>query len=108
MTISRQAFVNRVTHTHDPETSEEAAETVYDHLTDIQSEVLSAFCIAGAKGLTDFELAARFPNCSYSTYRTRRCELRDKGHIVDSGQRKTLKGNRRHVVWVLATFAKDQ
>lgn len=92
-------------HSHDPETSREAIESIADRLTSLQGAVLDALREAGPTGLADFQLAALFPQASYSTYRTRRGELVKQGLVRDTGRRTFRLGSpRRHVVWALAEF----
>lgn len=94
-------------HAHGPETSREAVESIEDQLGPIQQEVLKAFEEAGENGLADFQLADIYPHRAYSTYRSRRVELMQKGILVDTGRRIVNLGNRRHVVWALAKFYPD-
>ena len=74
------------------EASAEAYEKIKSELSYLQCQVLAACRRLGS--FTDFELVALFPGRAYSTIRTRRGELVEKGLI-----RKTDKRRDRATVW---------
>lgn len=88
----------RLHHRRDPDTSRQAAQSILGALTEIQQRVLD-YARDHPEGFTDADLGAAFPGASYSTYRTRRGELVEKGLIVDTGQRVKLPSGRGAVVW---------
>lgn len=72
----------------DPRTSHDAARRVRDgRLSQTQQRVLAALSGAGARGLTDAELAAlpAFADLRESTARKRRVELYQAGYVMPSG-----------------------
>jgi len=74
----------------DPPTSREAATQLTPHLSALQFRVLWALCKLHQRtkqGATDGELERLpdFTDCKFSTVRKRRAELRDKGHVAESG-----------------------
>ncbi len=83
----------------DRATSKEAGDAASRRTTEIQMAVLEYAVSRGDTGFTDRDLAVYFGNGG-STYRTRRSELTEKGHIVDTGLTRTYEGgNRRHTIW---------
>lgn len=90
----------------DPETSLEAAKSVSDRVSQLQQEVLAYATKVGPDGFTDIEMNFHFRHTG-STYRTRRSELVEAGKIVDSTNRRTYSGGRRHIVWCLAEHLKE-
>lgn len=93
----------RMARTTDRRTAKAAAERLRagQRLSETQARVLAALAQAGARGLTDAELAAlpAFRDCRESTARKRRCELYAAGHVVPAGVRD------RQTVWVAARTA---
>ena len=84
----------------DPDTSQEAAESISPRLRELQKLVLD-FAACQPDGFTDIDLNRHFDTHS-STYRTRRAELVAKGHIRDSGERRAYGPDgtgRRHIIW---------
>ena len=81
----------------DPNTSKQAAESIYSSLPKIQKEVL-LYAIGQDFGFTDEEMNEHFQTYK-STYRSRRAELVNKGLIVDSG----LVRNKM-TVWILKEY----
>lgn len=72
----------------DPRTSHDAASRVrHGRLSQTQQRVLAALAGAGARGLTDAELAAlpAFADLRESTARKRRVELYQAGLVMPSG-----------------------
>lgn len=85
----------------DPETSQQAAESIdAKRLRESQEEVLATFHRLGP--MTDQELVARYTGLAQSTsgLRTRRHELVEKGLLRDSGLRRKLESGRLAVVWM--------
>lgn len=80
--------IRKMVRTDDPRTSHDAARRVRDgRLSNTQARVLAALAGAGARGLTDAELAAlpAFADLRESTARKRRVELYQAGYIMPSG-----------------------
>jgi hypothetical protein len=78
----------QMTRAADPVTSHSAASRVrHGALSTTQYLVLGAIRLAGARGLTDAELAALpiFRHLRESTARKRRCELAAAGYVIHSG-----------------------
>ncbi|RYD66024.1 MAG: hypothetical protein EOP83_06005 [Verrucomicrobiaceae bacterium] len=93
----------------DPSTSHEAASAILKDRTAIQRRVMEEFDKAGAYGLTDYELEDRCGSHN-STFRTRRAELVDLGHVRDSGKKRVHRelNNRQRVVWVAVPRKPEQ
>jgi hypothetical protein len=75
-----------------------------DHLGRQLQEVLVYLRQRGRQGATDAEISRNLKIRGDSS-RARRCELRDAGHVVDSGERRNTDAGRSAVVWILAIFA---
>jgi hypothetical protein len=82
----------------DPETSEQAAESIGLDLPVIQAQVYAYAKYRGEQGFTDDEMNEFFQTTK-STYRSRRATLVQKGYIVDSGTRVFNDSNRSVIVW---------
>lgn len=83
------------------DTSRKAAEEIAPKQSRLQAMVLSAVRAAGARGLTPDEAAATL-DLSILTVRPRFTELKLKGLIRDSGQRR-LNGNfKSAIAWIAA------
>ena len=85
----------------DPPTSRDAADRLRRTgvLSATQALVLNAITEAGARGLTDYELAAlpQFTKYRESTARKRRCELASASYVFPAGVRD------RQTIWVAAS-----
>lgn len=80
------------------DTSIEAAESI--DVTKLEGMVLNAIQSAGAKGMTQTELLAKFPGYSYSSITARPSALKRKGLIADSGLRRPSANGRNQAVLV--------
>lgn len=92
-----QYAVNKLTRRDNPETSYQAANRVFPHLSNIQERVL-VFIKNCPQGVTDLEISLYFED-DRSTYRTRRAELVAIGRVKDSGRTIKQAGSQR-TVWV--------
>lgn len=91
-----QYALNKLTRRDSPETSRQAANRVFPHLSNIQERVL-VFIKNCPQGVTDLEISIYFED-DRSTYRTRRAELVAMGRIRNSGRTIKQAGSRR-TVW---------
>ena len=82
----------------DPETAHIAAQYVRGKLPQLERVVLTAFRDAGGDGLTGDELS-RATGIFRHTCCPRIAPLCRKGFLVDSGERRTGRSNRKQVVW---------
>lgn len=80
------------------ETSVEAAESLAPKLGRLQRLTLEAIRLAGPHGHTADELAAAL-QMDRRTVQPRTSELRRKGAIQDSGQRRRNASGKRAIVW---------
>lgn len=85
------------------ETSVAAADALMPKLGRLQSLVLGAIAGAGERGLTADECCDVLELDRW-TVQPRTSELRAKGKIRDSGQRRPNKTGKRAIVWVYATL----
>lgn len=85
-------------HQKHSDTSKAAAKSMVVDQTAARQKVLDAIKKAGAFGATDEELTG-IP-MGANTVRPRRCELKDRGLVVDSGLRRKGKSGRKFTVWV--------
>lgn len=83
------------------ETSIAAADALAPRLGRLQRLARSAICDAGLQGLTADELAARLDMDRWSI-QPRTSELKRKGLIRDSGQRRLNCTGKAAIVWVAA------
>lgn len=83
------------------ETSIAAAEALAPKLGRLQRMAEAAIKAAGGQGLTADELAARLELDRWSI-QPRTSELKRKGVIRDSGQRRPNSTGKRAIVWVIA------
>ena len=81
----------------DPETSHQAADEHQDIRANDRRRALE-IDRAHPEGLTDHELGALMGRQQTSAGK-RRCELRDAGYIVDSGQRRPTPSGSTAIVW---------
>lgn len=81
------------------DTSIAAANALARHLGRLQFMALAAIHEAGSRGLTADELAARLKVERWSI-QPRTSELRRKGYIQDSGQRRPNVTGKLAIVWV--------
>jgi DNA-directed RNA polymerase specialized sigma24 family protein len=85
----------------DTDTSREAAASMETHAQRLQGLVLAAIREAGENGLTTNE-AAEMLDIDKGSVQPRTSELKLRGEIVDSGQRRRNDSGRRAIVWVAA------
>jgi hypothetical protein len=86
------------------DTSIEAAADMAPKLGRLQKLAEQAIARAGECGLTADELAAVL-GCDRYTIQPRTSELKRKGIIADSKQRRLNASGKRAIVWVLAKYA---
>jgi len=102
----KEFAVARSTH---PQTSHDAADSV-THIRVRQLAVMKTLHVFGPMTHEELILAypTLFPNTkqSRSGLRARCSEVRDKGYVEDSGQRKLTKYNRGTIVWRLTEKGK--
>jgi hypothetical protein len=96
--------LHKMHHRDGPETEVAAAQKILPEQSTLQGIVFAALHDSGLKGLTDPELHRRCSkahgkNRAYSTWRSRRVELVQKGLVVWTGN--TIGGHR---VWALAGY----
>jgi hypothetical protein len=86
------------------QTSRQAAEEIKPHAGIMLQQVREFILGRGGYGATDEEIreATRLKG---DTSRARRCELRDRGEIVDSGETRKTASNRAATVWIAAKLA---
>lgn len=89
-----------------PGTSQEAATEMAPHLGRLQKATREAIQSAGHNGLTADEAAAVL-GLERWTVQPRLSELKAKGLIVDSGQRRKNITGKRAVVWIAAELLAD-
>jgi DNA-binding MarR family transcriptional regulator len=82
------------------DTSIAAAEDIQGSLGRIQGVVLEALRNAGPAGLTTNEIAAKV-RIDRGTVQPRTSELRARGRIADSGQRRPNENGKSAIVWVV-------
>ena len=87
-----------------PSTSQEAATAMAPQLGRLQKLTLAAIRDAGLDGLTADELAARLEMERW-TVQPRTSELKAKGLIADSGNRRKNDNGKRAVVWIGSEYA---
>ena len=83
------------------ETSRAAAVAIGGASKIMRERVLAFLAGCGPVGATDQELASGLEMLSDSC-RARRCELRDRGEILDSGRRRPSPSGRASTVWIAA------
>ena len=81
------------------ETSIAAADALSPKLGRLQQMAKSAICDAGTQGLTADELSARLDMDRWSI-QPRTSELKRKGLILDSGQRRRNATGKLAIVWI--------
>lgn len=81
------------------DTSAAAAASLTSSLGYLQAKVLRAIVDAGSRGLTTNELAERL-RIDRGSVQPRTSELRAKGHIGDSRQRRNNANGKKAIVWV--------
>lgn len=99
--MNRELFT--LSRTNDPQTSKDAAESIYPDLPQIQAQVFTLINKAEYYGLTDEELSAQWGTTG-STARSRRSELAEKGLVVPSDLTRTLRSGRKGQVWMTAEW----
>ena len=85
-----------------PDTSIEAAVSVYPNLRELQLQVM-LYAETQPNGFTDEQMNDYF-NTHRSTYRARRSELVYKGLIIDSGRKQKMVNGRNATVWIVSKF----
>jgi hypothetical protein len=80
------------------DTSEAAAESMREHVTQLAGRVLRAIASGGASGFTCDEVEV-LTGMAHQTCSARVNELMRKGRIVDTGQRRKTRSGRKAVVW---------
>ena len=101
------AYPNAAWHKGGAETGREAAEAINEKLGRLQRHVFDAVKARGANGLTPEE-AANILLVDRVSVQPRFSELKAKGLIADSGQRRVNPSSRkRAVVWVAKEYARD-
>jgi hypothetical protein len=85
------------------ETSEEAAQALAPKCGRLQRLTLEAIGQRGATGFT-FEEAANDLELDFRSIQPRISELRSKGLVVDSGQRRRNASGKRAIVWTLPEY----
>ena len=88
------------------ETSKTAATAIAGTSSAMRERVLGYIRGRGAVGAIDQEIAAELRMLA-DTARARRCELRDRGLIADSGCRRQSPSGRPATVWVARNLASD-
>lgn len=83
----------------DAETGREAAASINPHLGRLQRLVADAVKVAGDAGMTPEELC-QATGLERTTIQPRTSELKAKGVLRDSGQRRRNKSRKRAIVWV--------
>lgn len=91
----------------DHTTSVAASETVARRITSLMATVHKAIKKSGTRGLTDSEvtlaiIAAGHPEAPDSTYRKRRTELTQLGHVKWNGARRRNPKGSMEKVWVIS------
>lgn len=88
------------------DTSQAAAEAIAEHLGRLQSMSFAAIVASGLSGLTADELAARL-GMERASIQPRTSELRRKGKIIDSGQRRRNASGKAAIVWIAKVAGSD-
>ena len=83
------------------ETSIAAARSITNAASRLQRAALFALQEVGLRGLTSEELAAR-TGIAFESIQPRTSELRRKGLIRDSGERRPNRRGHRTIVWIAA------
>ena len=101
----------------DPDTSHEAAASIYPYLNQLQGEVLDCLEQFAEHGCTDevlteyywsrYSHGPRGLRPSGSTIRTRRSELENLGRVKHTGQKRKLRSGRKGRVWVATEYYKE-
>ena len=104
--LKKAAVVARV-RSPDHTTSVAASDTVARRITSLMAAVHKAIKVSGTRGLTDSEvtlaiLAAGHPEAPDSTYRKRRTELTQLGHVRWNGARRRNQKGSMEKVWVIS------
>jgi hypothetical protein len=89
-----------VPYTAGSNTSKASAEEIRPHVAEIRQAVYAFVVSCGELGATDEELYAALGPDRRDSLRPRRCELRNSGHIVDSGRRRPTHTGRSAAVWI--------
>lgn len=89
------------------DTSEEAAESMAEHVPGLEAKVLAAIVVFGAAGATTDELEAAL-GMSHQTCSARVNGLAERGAIADSGARRKTRSGRRATVYVASEYLTDE
>jgi hypothetical protein len=84
------------------DTSEEAADSMLDHVGRLQGMVLEHLAKRQKLGATDWELE-RDLGLRHQTVSARRREMELRGFVRNSGEKRLTDSGRRAIVWVLTT-----
>jgi hypothetical protein len=90
--------VERPPYVFGSDTSEHAAHTIAPHAAQLREAVYRFFLERGEEGATDQEVSSCLAMLQ-DTARARRVELRDSGHVQDSGKRRTTASGCTAKVW---------
>lgn len=88
------------------DTSQEAAEAISEHLGRLQAMTFATVLNAGSNGLTAHEACDALA-MDRVAIQPRLSELRRKGRILDSGQRRRNASGKRAVVWIAKQVQSD-
>ena len=83
------------------DTRSQTAESIRPVLAELQRQVLNFIAGQRGHGATDEEISLGL-DMKADTARARRVELRDAGHVHDSGTRRNNKSGRPAIVWVVS------
>jgi hypothetical protein len=92
LTAERPAYVAN------SQTSKQAADTIAPHTGQLREAVYRFFLKRGEEGATDQEVSACLAMLQ-DTARARRVELRNSGHVQDSGKRRATASRCTAKVW---------
>lgn len=84
----------------DPETSRVAAAAVWPRSRELEADIVGYIRVNG--GLTDDELASRFPDRHPPTVKTARSRLARRGEVVPSGRTRPSARGKAQTVWIVA------
>ena len=96
-------------HQRHSDTSYRAAVSMLDEARTLRARVYRYILNRGPSGATDEEIIVASDR-SASSIRPRRCELADRGLVIDSGRKRATRSGRAAVVWVVGnaeTFRRE-
>lgn len=82
------------------ETSRQAYDSIQVELPQLEGRVYESIWLAGQSGLTCHEVEHR-TGLAHQTASARIRDLREKGHLRDSGKRRPTGSGRAAIVWVV-------